>query len=665
MIDGTGKTDERMRYALFAGPFMQVSFGIASSRNQSYLTLQSLKSKKVAIASGSTAIEFIKEKFPSIQIYQTQSPDEGLKLLAHRKVEAVIDNLVVIDYALQKNGDSHLQVSQIDNYDFKIYTLIRNDYPLLQSIIQKSINFVRTQREIKIKNSVISDALYRVSKQVSLSTSEQYYLAKKKEVTMCVDPDWEPLEIINAEGKHEGISADLISLAAQRTGINLKLIQTKTWDETLENSKRGKCDILSFVNQTPERDKWLIFTQPLFSDPNIFITREDHSFITDLHALEGETIALPSGTAMFERLSKDFPNLKFIPVVSEVDAMRMVSEKKADMTVRSLIVAAYIIKKEGWFNLKISGQPQGYENHLRIGVIKEEPILRDILDKGIRTITPIEREEILNKHTGLVVNEGIDTKTVSVIVLGLLGVVGLIVLWNYQLHRKVRVEVAKNLRIKEQLYQKAKQAEIGNLIANISHQWREPLSKLSSLNLLTIAKIKMGQSIQNEWLLEQSQKVENTIDFMSHTMQNFLEFYKQSSVKSDFSVHESIESSISIIETKILDFGIHVVIDGEDSVLNGVKNEWMQVWLNLLNNSVQIFSELNIENPTIRIQMRPNQITFCDNGGGMDLEISSSGLGLPMCKEIVEKYGARLELNNSDIGLCATVILRSVCDMKK
>jgi len=245
-----------------------------------------------------------------------------------------------------------------------------------------------------------------------LSAEEQAYLKQKKVITMCVDPDWEPFEIINAEGKHEGIAADLISLMAKRAGLNIKLLQTKTWDETLEKSKSGQCDILSFVNQTPERDKWLIFTQPLLSDPNILITREEHPFVADLNGLNHESVALPSGTAMLERFSKDFPNLKMIPVVSEADAMEMVSEKKADMTVRSLIVAAYIIKKEGWFNLKISGQPQGYENHLRIGVLKDEKILRDILDKGIQMITPIEREQIINKHTGLVVKEGIDRKTV-------------------------------------------------------------------------------------------------------------------------------------------------------------------------------------------------------------------------------------------------------------
>lgn len=265
---------------------------------------------------------------------------------------------------------------------------------------------------------------------IKLTDAEQHYLKVKPEITMCVDPDWEPFEVIDKNGDHVGIAADLIQLAAKRAGLNIKLIRTTTWEETLKLSKSKKCDILSFVNQTPEREKWLIFTQPLLTDPNILITREEHPFVADLNGLDRESIVLPSGTAMLERFSKDFPNLKMIPVVSEADAMEMVSEKKADMTVRSLIVAAYVIKKEGWFNLKISGQPQGYENHLRIGVVNEEPILRDILDKGISTITPIEREAIINKHTGLVVNEGVDKQTILKYFAFLL-LIALFFMWRY------------------------------------------------------------------------------------------------------------------------------------------------------------------------------------------------------------------------------------------
>lgn len=275
-----------------------------------------------------------------------------------------------------------------------------------------------------------------------LTPIEKGYIEDKKEITMCVDPDWEPFEKIDESGKHVGIAADLIQLVSKRIGVPIRLVSTATWQETLEKSKSGKCDILSFVNQTPEREKWLVFTQPLLTDPNILITREEHSFVADMRALDNERMALPDGTAMLERFRKDFPNLQYIPVESEADAIAMVSDRRAELTVRSLIVAAYTIKKEGLFNLKISGQPQGYENKLSIGVLKEEPILRDILDKGIETITPIEREAIINKHTGLILNNGIEIQTIMKYLVFLV-LIALFFMWRYfelkQYNKKLRV----------------------------------------------------------------------------------------------------------------------------------------------------------------------------------------------------------------------------------
>ncbi len=500
---------------------------------------------------------------------------------------------------------------------------------------------------------------------VSLTPAQIAYLKGKKEITMCADPDWEPFEIIDGEGKHVGIAADLIALVSERLGVPIRLVPTATWQETLDKSKSGQCDILSFVNQTPEREKWLVFTRPLLSDPNILITREEHPFVGNLAALDGERMALPDGTAMLERFRKDFPNLEYLPVVSESDAVEMVSERRADLTVRSLIVAAYTTKKEGLFNLKIAGQPAGYENHLRMGVRKDEPILRDILDKGIATITPIEREAIINRHAGVIVKKGIDHETVVWIVAALFGTIALAMLWNTLLRRKVRSEVAKNLAIREQLYRSAKQAEIGNMIANISHQWREPLSKLSSINLLLLAKLRTGQEVEREWLHQQSRQIEETIDFMSQTMQNFLEFYKQNDRRSVFSIKESIEGVLSIIETRLLDHAVSVTLEGDERVsVEGVKNEWMQIWLNLLNNAVQVLAERGVEQPRIRIRIEEGSVSFCDNAGGMKPLNSVGGLGLPMCREIAAKYGAAVELDEGAEGLCAKVVLRSGCDTK-
>jgi diguanylate cyclase (GGDEF)-like protein len=281
-----------------------------------------------------------------------------------------------------------------------------------------------------------------VGKGMELTNYEQAYLEKLGKVTVCVDPDWAPFERINEKGEYEGIAADILALISTRTGIQFQLVQTKTWDESLEAFKNGKCMILSFSNRNIERDKWLIFTEPTYIDSNVFITREEHAFIADPNYFANETIVFPTGTAVEELFRKNYPSLKIMTVDTEQEALKMVSERKADMTMRSLITGAYTIKKEGLFNLKIAGQLPNYSNELRIGIVKEQPILRDILNKGISTITPEERWQIVNKHISINAQTAVDYTLVVYILIAfsMLAMIGFY--WNYKL-KKYNKELVK------------------------------------------------------------------------------------------------------------------------------------------------------------------------------------------------------------------------------
>lgn len=251
---------------------------------------------------------------------------------------------------------------------------------------------------------------------VELSEAERQYVRSVGPVTYCVDPDWPPYEIINDRGVHEGIAADLLQLAAVRAGVYLTLVRTADWDESIAASKAGRCDILSFLNKTPKREEWLVFTDPIFIDSNVIITREEHGFVGDLAGVSGETVALPKGTSIEERLRRDYPNLIILTTDSEAEAFALVSDRRADMTLRSLTVAVYTIKKDGWFNLKISGQVPGYENQLRIGVRKEHQVIADILNRGVATISASERAQIANRHVAINVQTGVDYDLVRKIV---------------------------------------------------------------------------------------------------------------------------------------------------------------------------------------------------------------------------------------------------------
>lgn len=265
---------------------------------------------------------------------------------------------------------------------------------------------------------------------VTLTLDEKNYLDALGTINVCVDPDWEPFEMLDTKGNYTGIGADLLHLVAQRLGIKVAIVQTKDWDESMAYSKVGKCQVLSFLNQSPLRDTWLLFTNPHFSDPNVFITREEHPFIADPRDLIQESIVFPVGTAMEEFVRTEYPNLHVLTTSSELNAFKMVSNKKADMAMRSLIVAAYTIKKEGMFNLKISGQLPDYTNQLRIGVIQSEPMLRDILNKGIATITPEDRNVIVNKYVTIKAQTVYNTSLIIKLI-GLFVLIGLVALWRY------------------------------------------------------------------------------------------------------------------------------------------------------------------------------------------------------------------------------------------
>ncbi|WP_374327852.1 diguanylate cyclase [Azonexus sp.] len=270
---------------------------------------------------------------------------------------------------------------------------------------------------------------------IELTATEQAYLAAMPVVRMCVDPDWAPFEQIDEHDRHVGIAADLIQQVSRRTGLKIMLYPTRTWEESLAASQAGRCQIMSFLNRTPERERWLDFTAPIFVDPNMIIAREDHPFVGDVRWLREESVALPRGTMVEEHLRRDYPNLRIVLTESEPEAMTLVSERKADFTVRSLIVAAHAIRKQGLFNLKIAGQVPELGNQLRIGVIKSEPALRDILDKGVATLSAADREQIVNRHVSITVQNGTDYRLVWQLLAGGLVIALLAAFWMRKLSR--------------------------------------------------------------------------------------------------------------------------------------------------------------------------------------------------------------------------------------
>lgn len=497
--------------------------------------------------------------------------------------------------------------------------------------------------------------IFAATPEITFSEEEKIYLATNPTIRVCVNPTFAPFEFLTEKGAYEGIGAELLRSVAKKAGLRLEIVQTYLWKESLEKAKKNECDIINFLPQPLEFQKWL-FTEPIFTDYNVIITRIDHPYIFDLKSLTDETIAIPEKNTLGEKLSYDFPNLTFFSVETAEDAIFLVLNHKIDMTIRPSTIAAYTLHKHGLPNLKISGILEDYKTTFRIAVAQHNPILRDILDKGIKNLSLEEKETIVYQYNPSAIKKRVEKKVWYGLGAILFITIG-ILLWNHLLRKEVKKATAINQINQKIMVQQAKQAELGQLIGNISHQWREPLSHLSSVNLMMIGFLEHKKRIDRKFLLQKFKDVENTLEFMSQTMQNFLEFYKPSTVQQHFNICEALEQMLSLVETSILSDKIVVDIQGDkEATLYGIKNEYMQVWLNLVNNAIRALHHSSVSPKIITITIDERVMKVCDNAKGRISHADfKKGVGLTMCSAILSRYHKKMTFENTSEGVCVTI----------
>ena len=709
VILNIAKTENREKYLNFTAPYAKSIDTVFTRKNENNLKkLNDLNGKTLAVMKGFYEEELLKKYYPEIKILFVDNTLEGLKKVAFKEADGFIDNFIVANYFLENNLITNVKPAfEVKDGRFNLFMHLatNKNNTLLSNIIEKAEKEISKDELLNLKRKWInSEHKEQMDDEIVLSIEEENYLDKKDSISMCVDPDWAPFEQINEEGKHIGISADIIKLLSSKLGIQINLIPTKSWEESIEFSKTRKCDIMSFLNQTPQRETWLNFTKTLFSDPNVIIGRINSEPIEDLSKIKA-SIAIPKETAMYERIQKDFPNLIIIPVNSEDEAFTFVDQKKADLTIRSIIVSAHTIKEKGFFNLKILSQPKNYENHLKIGVIKDDLILKNILNKAIETLTKDDIQNIINKWVSIKY-EKTEDYTYLWIIISLVLVITVFILYrqyllkhtnkflqseilkrtdqleksnlilkekkeeldklNSSLEIKIKNEVEKNKIFQEKLFKADKLASMGEMMSNIAHQWRQPLSMISTVATGTKLQKELN-SLTDEEIIKNMELINKKAQYLSETINDFRNFIKGDRKIKTFILSSTINNFLHIVESSIKKDNLNIVLELDENIsINGYPNELIQCLINIFNNAKDALEEVKEPNPLIFITTYIKNdnviISIKDNAGGIPIEIISkiydpyfttkyksqgTGLGLHMTYKLIDEgMHGKIEAHN-------------------
>ncbi|MDY0122506.1 MAG: diguanylate cyclase [Sulfurimonas sp.] len=261
--------------------------------------------------------------------------------------------------------------------------------------VQYTLDLYKKHKLIKESAPLGSYIFEPYKQELKLTTQEQYYLAQKGEIHLCIDPNWMPFES-NADGEHIGMSAEYFKLLEQKLEIPIKMIPTSTWAESLEYGKARKCDIFSLVMPTKERREYLDFTQNYLSIPLVITTRLDELFVEKIEHLEGKKVGIVEGYAYGEILRERYPLIDIVDVKNIIEGLEKVKNGELFGFIDTLATTGYEIQKNYVGELKIAGKfDDRWE--LGIGTRNDEPLLQSIFNKAISTLDAKTHQEILNK----------------------------------------------------------------------------------------------------------------------------------------------------------------------------------------------------------------------------------------------------------------------------
>lgn len=283
------------------------------------------------------------------------------------------------------------------------------------------------------------------AKNYTLTPKEREYLRHKKELRMCVDPNWMPLEKIE-NGTYIGIGADMIRHIEQTLRIPVRLVPTETWEQTLEKAQKRECDIVALAQKTPKKEKYLDFTTPFLQIPVVLATGSRNRFVDSLEKIKNEKLAVVKGYSLKELLSERYKGLTLVEAASVEEALAWVQQEKVYGFLDNSLVINHELHKNHITDIAITGQFQD-KIELSIASRNDEPILHAILQKALDEIEPRTREEIKNRWSNISYKLEPDYKFTMQVLFFFVVLLGITLYWNL----KLQDEINQKEKIKAQL----------------------------------------------------------------------------------------------------------------------------------------------------------------------------------------------------------------------
>ena len=438
------RTKERDEWLEFSKPIYALKVALYTrAAAAAVTTMESLKGRRVGVVRKSIQETFVRKNHPEVIPVLFNNSDEVIRATANSDVEAFFAAPVRMSLRLGAMGLADvLRPTGEVLYSGEFRAGVRKGDAELAGLIDEGLSKITPEELVEIEARWVPDPAYRYFESgdatQDLSAAERAWLAEHPVIRMTPDPAFPPLEFLDDAGQFRSFGADVTRLIEERLGIKFKIVWVKDWAEATRRSKSRENDVWSIVARTPEREKYMLFTDSFVESPLVIVVSKQNEKTLKPEDLKDMTVTYVTDYASGDWMTRYYPGYDYLPAPDTQTGLKMVSFGIADAMVVNVALASYYIETKGITNLRVAGET-GHVLRWGFASRSDWPVLHDILKKGLAKITSEEFQAISRKWIFLKAAPWTLTRQHVIIGLTVLGVLILIgvLTWNRALQRRI------------------------------------------------------------------------------------------------------------------------------------------------------------------------------------------------------------------------------------
>lgn len=223
---------------------------------------------------------------------------------------------------------------------------------------------------------------------IKLSAAEEAWLETHPVIRVHNEMSWPPFNF-NLKSEPTGYSIDYMNLLAEKLGIRVDYVSGPSWNDFLGMIKKKELDVMLNIVNTEERRNYILFTDNYLEMPTGIYVKEGSQPFSSLSELKGLRLTLTKGFFEQKLLEKYYPDINLYLVKNGIEMLDALSNGKSDVMIGEMAVMNYLMRTHAYTNIKLTGtvKDKRFDKILSLGVRKDWPVLRDILQKGMNAIT--------------------------------------------------------------------------------------------------------------------------------------------------------------------------------------------------------------------------------------------------------------------------------------